>query len=58
LQIWWLNELSKLEYDDYTKIEKADDDCIEIYSRFKEKYYKSFIIQKEKFMDKVNSKHI
>jgi len=42
-----LSELSKLEYDEHTKIEKSDDDCIEIYSRFKKDYYKSFIIRKD-----------
>jgi len=41
-----LDELSKLEYDENTKIDESNDDRIEIYSHFGGKYYKSFIIRK------------
>ena len=42
-----LDELSKLEYDENTKIDESNDDRIEIYSHFGGKYYKSFIIRKD-----------
>ena len=42
-----LDELSKLEYDENTKIDESNDDQIEIYSHFGGKYYKSFIIRKD-----------
>jgi hypothetical protein len=42
-----LNELSKLEYDENTKIDESNDDQIEIYSHFCGKYYKAFIIHKD-----------
>lgn len=42
-----LNELSKLEYDENTKIDESNNDQIEIYSHFGGKYYKSFIIRKD-----------
>ena len=42
-----LSELSKLEYDENTKIDESNDQQIEIYSHFEKKYHKSFIIRKD-----------
>jgi len=36
-----LGELSKLEYDENTKLDESNDDRIEIYSKFGGKYCKS-----------------
>ena len=42
-----LIELSALEFDENTRIDREDNDGIEVYTKYKEKYYKSFTIKKD-----------